>query len=347
MAEATSRVRPDAIDRFEDLGEGPLPGAYGQDEDGVGAPETVDPSIILQEAGFLSLPTGTNVTVRYDGQVIVDGDGDDIFVSEFGDEGEKAIVFVGGGDGMRVLGTIDAGQETGLDLADIDWDGYVTHIMVVGIDSNGTSPGFDLMEVSAASSSVVSLDAKNNLTGNPDVDTIDLGDRADIFRAGTGNDDVRGGNGNDKIKGQGGDDVLRGNAGADILNGGGGFDTILGNEGNDILRGGSGFDSLIGGKGADKLRGGGDIDVLEGGKGRDILSGGSGADTFVFNGNAGRDRITDFNVDEDTIAINGFDGLDLTVTANAKGVRLEVGDLKVQLAGVSQEEIDAINFDFG
>jgi Ca2+-binding RTX toxin-like protein len=60
------------------------------------------------------------------------------------------------------------------------------------------------------------------------------------------------------------------------------------------IDGGSGNDLITGTAFNDELRGGNNNDVLTGGGGNDLLNGGSGADTFVFNGDFGVDRIVGF-----------------------------------------------------
>jgi Ca2+-binding RTX toxin-like protein len=71
-----------------------------------------------------------------------------------------------------------------------------------------------------------------------------------------------------------------------------------------VLTGGEKGDFIFGLGGNDKLRGGAGDDRLYGGTGKDVLSGGAGADVFVFDTKPGRsngDRITDFNVKDDSI----------------------------------------------
>ncbi len=71
---------------------------------------------------------------------------------------------------------------------------------------------------------------------------------------------------------------------------------ITGNNGNNRLDGGAGNDTLINGKGDD---------TLIGGTGNDSLTGGTGKDFFLFNAPAeGIDRITDFNLTDDTIYVS-------------------------------------------
>ncbi|MCC5974700.1 MAG: calcium-binding protein [Rubellimicrobium sp.] len=74
--------------------------------------------------------------------------------------------------------------------------------------------------------------------------------------------------------------------------------TITGNAVNNTLGGAGGNDILNGGAGNDRLNGG---------SGSDTLTGGSGADEFVFSSALGPtnvDRITDFNVIDDTIRLD-------------------------------------------
>lgn len=115
-----------------------------------------------------------------------------------------------------------------------------------------------------------------------------------IVALGTVLEDYVAGAGNDRIVGNAVANDLTGNAGNDWLEGG---------LGNDRLSGGEGRDSLIGGDGNDRLSGAGGGDRLEGGRGNDVLTGGVGADVFLFT--AGRDRITDFQDNLDTLWIEG------------------------------------------
>lgn len=116
-----------------------------------------------------------------------------------------------------------------------------------------------------------------------------------------GNDILIGSRLADHLDGGAGNDHLHGKGGNDRLSGGKGNDLLSGDGGNDTLSGGAGRDSLFGGAGNDRLSGGKGRDVLEGGKGNDWLTGGAGADTFIFERGFGRDRITDFQDDRDTL----------------------------------------------
>lgn len=144
---------------------------------------------------------------------------------------------------------------------------------------------------------------------------MSLGNSDDIAPAGTtigdnvpmnfiGNDVIRGMGGNDNLFSGDGKDKLYGNIGNDILDGGQGADLIKGGNGKDRLVGGKGNDKLYGDAGRDNLKGGAGKDVLDGGAGNDILAGGKNPDKFVFKSNFGRDKITDFDANNNLEDIN-------------------------------------------
>ncbi|MEW5687975.1 MAG: calcium-binding protein [Pseudomonadota bacterium] len=193
---------------------------------------------------------------------------------------------------------------------------------------------------------------------------------------GSGVDDrMRGYAGNDTLEGGGGQDYLRGDDGADSLSGGAAFDDLNGNAGADTAAGGLGDDWVVGGKdndllfgddgadivygnlgadtchggaGADLVRGGQENDSLSGGdgndwlsgdRGDDTISGGLGADIFNTFGEAGIDRVMDFNLAEgDRVRIDpGFTyataqvGADVVITLSGGAQMTLVG---VQLSSL-------------
>jgi serralysin len=82
------------------------------------------------------------------------------------------------------------------------------------------------------------------------------------------------------------------------------IEKAIGGDGSDILIGNSAKNTLMGGLGNDALSAQAGEDRLYGGWGSDVLTGGSGKDAFVFDtdpSNGDTDRITDFNVKDDTI----------------------------------------------
>jgi serralysin len=79
------------------------------------------------------------------------------------------------------------------------------------------------------------------------------------------------------------------------------------NRSPNVITGNNFANTLSGGIGNDTLLGGGGNDVLYGGAGKDTLTGGAGNDYLVFNtplnASTNVDRITDFNVVQDTIRL--------------------------------------------
>ena len=86
---------------------------------------------------------------------MIDGPGNDIFVKEVGFAQELADIFVSS-DGVEFvfLGRANGGGTTELDLATIGFDEPVTAIRVVGLDSGGGSPGFDLLGIQVLPGSI-------------------------------------------------------------------------------------------------------------------------------------------------------------------------------------------------
>jgi Ca2+-binding RTX toxin-like protein len=126
--------------------------------------------------------------------------------------------------------------------------------------------------------------------------------------------------GNINGTGNGLNNVITGNNGNNRLNGGAGNDTLTGGAGTDTLTGGIGNDSLNGGTGSDTFIGGG---------GNDTLTGGTGNDFFRFNSpSEGIDRLTDFNVTDDTILVSrsGFGG-GLTAGAVITAAQFRIGNV--------------------
>jgi uncharacterized protein YjiK/Ca2+-binding RTX toxin-like protein len=102
-----------------------------------------------------------------------------------------------------------------------------------------------------------------------------------------------------------------------VFNGTVDADTINGTAGNDTISSGAGNDTITGGAGND---------IIFGGTGVDLLFGGVGADVFGFNNaNEGIDKINDFEVGIDRIAISrtGFGGDGIFGTTSLVGGGLD------------------------
>ncbi len=175
------------------------------------------------------------------------------------------------------------------------------------------------------------------------------------IRSNAGNDTIQTGTGRDKIEGGEGDDIIRGGAGDDS-----GFEAYPGDFERIGLYGGTGNDQIFGEAGSDELYGEAGDDLLVGvdsnsvnpGLGeQDILSGGAGADRFILgttawiayddrnattNGNNDYATITDFNVSEDKVQLQG----------PRSNYRLEVAGSNTRLlidkAGSEPDELIAI-----
>jgi Ca2+-binding RTX toxin-like protein len=305
------------VTEYYNSGAGSFPESYGGTWPG-SFPIRVPLTVVLgnEPAGFvnfLSLPTGSYVTVGFVDEIVVDGPGNDIFITEVGPNGEKADVFVRSGAGRWVhLGEADDERETAFDLAAIGFKGVVTEVKIVGLDSKGGSPGFDVVNVRVLPGALVDLNGDNCLTGS---------NRPDVVSLGAGNDCFDGRGGNDSISGDSGNDTLRGQAGNDTLDGGTGRDRLFGGDGRDLL---------IGGKGADRLVGGADADV------------------FQFGRADGRDRIMDFDRDLDLIRITAgatnFESL--TIEQDGSDAVVSFARTEIRLVGIDAADLAAGQFDF-
>jgi len=173
---------------------------------------------------------------------------------------------------------------------------------------------------------------RDTLDGGAGKDQLYGNGAADLILAGAGNDLVDGGSGNDIIDGGDNNDRLFGGTGAD---------DVYGGNGNDQIWGGSGADVLEGGAGNDKLYGDAQNDTIDGGAGHDLLSGGAGADVFIFNGNSGRDTITDFD-SEDVIDLSALQASGVGYADVLENALFSDGDAVIDLSALFNLTSDAI-----
>ena len=173
-------------------------------------------------------------------------------------------------------------------------------------------------------------DASNYLRGEDGNDQLFGGPAFDDLHGNTGDDTVSGGDGGDWMVGGQGNDVLFGDAGDDLVLGQLAADTVDGGAGNDVVRGGQANDILTGGTGND---------FLSGDRGDDTITGGTGADTFNSFGEAGLDRITDFNRAEgDRVRIEL--GYTWTVSQVGNDTTVDIsGGARVLLVGVAMSSL--------
>ena len=266
-------------------------------------------------------------------------------------------------------------DDIGDDLA-IDAPGALRDI-VFGLGGNDTLSGGSNSDV---------------LSGGAGNDTLDGGGSGDWMIGGDGNDTLNGGTGADSMTGGAGDDIYvidsasdqtveAANEGTDtvqssvtrtldsnvenltltgtaVINGTGNAlaNVLTGNSAANVMNGSGGNDTLDGGIGSDSLAGGSGADRLIGGLGNDTLTAGGGADRFVFSGNNGTDRISDFVNGTDKIEIAGygaaldaFADLNISVVAGNTQINLSAdvaGAGMIVVAGVTGG-IDTTDFLFG
>lgn len=148
----------DTVIDFFDSGAGPMAGPYGGT-----FPGAYPVSVPLTHATdgnfttFVSLPTGSYLTLGFSTGFVFDGPGLDLFVAEVGGADETANVFISSdlGASFTLLGVATTATVSGFDLAAIGYTGNVNAVKIVGLDSFGGSPGFDLAYVQGLEGSVV------------------------------------------------------------------------------------------------------------------------------------------------------------------------------------------------
>jgi Ca2+-binding RTX toxin-like protein len=214
------------------------------------------------------------------------GNGDDVYVIDFGQQSYVTIADTAGNDTIRTqLRTYTLAQNNG---------NSVENLTFVYSDT-------------ASGASGVGNVLANVITGAGGADTLQAAANTDTtvgdtLIAGAGNDSLLAAAGaGDRLDGGSDDDSLQGNSGADTLIGGQGNDLLLGGAGSDSLDGGVGANTLIGGQGADRIVAGDGANLVLGGSSPadDDLVAASAADTITLGdgantvfGGAGGDVIT-------------------------------------------------------
>ncbi|ELS01946.1 RHS repeat-associated core domain protein [Xenococcus sp. PCC 7305] len=154
----------DVVLEYFDSGSGPITGPYGFDGVNGNVPVSVD-VVLGNNNQSLALPTDSFVTVGFTDEIIIDGPGNDIFVSELGAAGDRAEVFVSSDlENFTFIGIGNGGNTSVFDLSSIEFTEPVRAVKVVGLDNRGSVPGFDLLSVQGLPESIT----------NPDFYTVDL-----------------------------------------------------------------------------------------------------------------------------------------------------------------------------
>ncbi|MGG7568233.1 hypothetical protein ACQ5SO_18940 [Rhodovulum sp. DZ06] len=144
---------------FHDGGAGPVPGPYGFATQT--APIRRLPDLRYAMDGDpnsgVSLPRGSYIVLGFGDGYVIDGPGNDLFISEPGAGQEDAEVYVSPdfGRSFTYLGRAYGARLTELDLADIGYTQRVTAVKIVGLDNGGDAPGFDVAFVRGLEGSAV------------------------------------------------------------------------------------------------------------------------------------------------------------------------------------------------
>ncbi|EAY26660.1 hypothetical protein [Microscilla marina] len=128
---------------------------YGGDGDRY--PLFMDPRGVLgHNTKFVSLPKGSYIIVGFTDNTIIDAPNqDDLFIEEVGRAGDQAAVWVSeDGKKFTYLGRAKDDKVTSFDLADIGFKKPVIAVKIMGLDTRGASPGFDLVSVRAMQGAV-------------------------------------------------------------------------------------------------------------------------------------------------------------------------------------------------
>ncbi|MEL6476150.1 MAG: tandem-95 repeat protein [Pseudomonadota bacterium] len=148
-----------------------------------GSRAPLDPANALgaPDGEFVSLPTGTTITLSFE-EVIIDGPGADFRVIEEINT-ERALVEASA-DGVNFVSFGEIRGTADFDLADSVTLDAVNHVRLTGLDNGGSSPGFDLDSVEAlntANAQGVRVLGVNNILDydpNGNFDGLGLGESA-------------------------------------------------------------------------------------------------------------------------------------------------------------------------
>ncbi len=214
--------------------------------------------------------------------------------------------------------------------------------------------GNDFMDGNEGNDTLVAGDGNDMAYGGKDDDYIFGNAGNDMLFGDKGNDTLCGNEGNDTLRGDQIDDgnspAVGNNSQQDYLSGGKGNDLLYGDEGQDTLCGDMGNDTLHGGKDNDLVQGcfGDNLllgemgdDTLVGGEGNDTLTGGDGNDTFVINPNLGNNLITDFQIGQDRLMLEGINFNQLQITQDSNSTVISFNNQVL----ATLDQVNAIDID--
>jgi choice-of-anchor C domain-containing protein len=107
---------------------------------------------------FLSIPTGSYVSLAFDDETVIDGPGNDIFIRSLDpidSAGENADIYISTDlIDFHFLGRTQQGGNVGMDLQPLGLTKPAKAIRIVGVDNRGASPGFDLVSIEVFQNSI-------------------------------------------------------------------------------------------------------------------------------------------------------------------------------------------------
>ena len=261
--------------------------------------------------GTVNLGDGNDVFDNRVGAVassVNGGPGDDTFILRSTD----IVIFEGNGQGTDTVDSTVSAALSSFHIAHLE---NLTLIGSAAID--GTGNGLN-----------------NVITGNAAANKLQGLDGNDTLHGGAGNDILDGGAGADRLEGGLGNDTYVVDA-WDMVVDAGGTDTVVSSSSfslaslasiEKLAASGSAAISLSGNALANTITGNGAANKLYGKAGNDALTGGLGKDVFVFdtrpNKKTNLDRITDFNVKDDSIWLDNKYMPKLGKGTEAKPVKL-------------------------
>ncbi|WP_424963696.1 OmpA family protein [Ekhidna sp.] len=123
---------------------------YGSNSLHFGLPKYMDPRAVLgNNPYYVTIPKGSHIIVGFTDNLIFDHPNQpDLFLDEKDNAGDMAAVYVSS-DGIEYtyLGKASGGKTNAMDLKDINFQGILRYVAIEGLDTKGSSPGFDLIRV--------------------------------------------------------------------------------------------------------------------------------------------------------------------------------------------------------